>query len=522
MTCSRTIDHGDRNEFAVIIEFEVDPDGGAGASLEYAVSWGRLELWVRGKNLCRHYEEDVVEPSVRWYLFPVIEWIVHNWDALLHEQKLPLREVHNDAWEALDKLWSRVWDKDDEVGETERDLWYEWRGRHSLQTARDGGLFPDIVIRRWQNDIEISWGPTAIPGFPDSYPFVCARGSCAGLDPINVAAILYNVAHDAINYLSQQLPDSSEVKELLNGFKSIPQTRDEPRLALMAGLGTTVSSAVEKWREVARRVPEMFKEDLALIPSGSEDKLVVTGSCEAPLMFGSLSPNLTEDDTVSIARALVTLSSTDPEDDSFWGEVTEDPPIDEDDAPYQQGYDLAEWFMSITESDIGREEWVDLDSLIRERLRIIVQEIPFSDDTIRGLAVGGPNHSPAMILNTRHRPNTTEAGRRFTMAHELCHLLVDRDRGRQLAMASGPWIPESIEQRANAFAAMFLMPRALVEKSIQSLKSRLDSEQAILDVRSTFKTGFDATLEHLTNLGYLDETDKRKIRSERESRMESH
>ena len=42
---------------------------------------------------------------------------------------------------------------------------------------------------------------------------------------------------------------------------------------------------------------------------------------------------------------------------------------------------------------------------------------------------------------------------RFTLAHELCHMLHDRSYGARLAIASGPWAPWGIEKRANALLA---------------------------------------------------------------------
>lgn len=67
-----------------------------------------------------------------------------------------------------------------------------------------------------------------------------------------------------------------------------------------------------------------------------------------------------------------------------------------------------------------------------------------------------------ILVNLRNSANAHTFGRRFTLAHEFCHLLFDRDVGAHLAIASGPWAPHDVERRANAFAAMFLMPNGLV------------------------------------------------------------
>jgi len=47
----------------------------------------------------------------------------------------------------------------------------------------------------------------------------------------------------------------------------------------------------------------------------------------------------------------------------------------------------------------------------------------------------------------------------------FCHILFDREYGTKWALASGPWAPRDLERRANAFAAMLLMPPGLLAKN---------------------------------------------------------
>ncbi|MXW60154.1 MAG: ImmA/IrrE family metallo-endopeptidase [Acidimicrobiales bacterium] len=90
--------------------------------------------------------------------------------------------------------------------------------------------------------------------------------------------------------------------------------------------------------------------------------------------------------------------------------------------------------------------------------RIRVNEVSLSDPELRAVAFVSDQHAPTIALNTSHRSAADPRARRFTLAHELCHLLHDRSYGASLAIASGPWAPLAIEQRANAFAAWLLMP----------------------------------------------------------------
>ena len=74
----------------------------------------------------------------------------------------------------------------------------------------------------------------------------------------------------------------------------------------------------------------------------------------------------------------------------------------------------------------------------------------------------------------------TRTRRRFTLAHELCHLIHDRGYGARLAIASGPWAPADVEQRANAFAAMLLDARMhLVAQAVKSLAQSVTREEEV-------------------------------------------
>ena len=70
-----------------------------------------------------------------------------------------------------------------------------------------------------------------------------------------------------------------------------------------------------------------------------------------------------------------------------------------------------------------------------------------------------------------------------------------------------------IEKRANAFAAMFLMPTELVGAAVRALTVPLDSSRAVWQVANRLETSFTSTVDHLFNLGYLDESTRDSIRA---------
>jgi len=90
---------------------------------------------------------------------------------------------------------------------------------------------------------------------------------------------------------------------------------------------------------------------------------------------------------------------------------------------------------------------------------ILVLYASLGDDTLGGVALADARRGPTIILNIDGR-NENPLVRRFSLGHELCHVLVDWNRMQALALISA--IREDarieIESRANAFAVRLLFP----------------------------------------------------------------
>jgi Zn-dependent peptidase ImmA (M78 family) len=94
-----------------------------------------------------------------------------------------------------------------------------------------------------------------------------------------------------------------------------------------------------------------------------------------------------------------------------------------------------------------------------------VRVLDFAIRSLDALAVWGPKHGPAVLLNkTSNRIPATigniwrSGALRVTAAHELCHLLLDSKHTLSAVDVLGGRMPLRIEQRAKAFAAGFLLP----------------------------------------------------------------
>lgn len=509
---------GDTDAFALRLAFASDPDEGQGIDRETGSSWGSFQVWVRGRNLCAHREADEDIASVHWYLLPLLEWFAGNWDALLHEERLPVKNAGESAWESLQATCfppPAIEDDEDKASAWEG-AWQDWWFRHALQAAEEGGLFPDVVFRRLRDRVELSWGSVRSAGMPDHYRFTDSGPGLALLEPQAVAEALHEVLSQAAQYLLASMPDSRRIKALnrkLRDVNATDKTREEARerrLAWLAGLGTTGRGVRAGWRRAMRRLSGLEAKPRQALLEASETPLVVTGSCHAALMFGSLAPEVREADVQEIARATVGLYTPKGESGKAC-EIVRAAPIEESASPpWEQGYDLAEEVHEHFDGRFEREDAVDVEGLIAA-LGVRIDELKLSDTGVRGVAIAGPRHRPGIFFNGRHGANDRAAGRRFTLAHELCHLLFDREQGRRLAVASGPWAPRAIEQRANAFAAMLLMPTSLVRRCVAELTVPLATGEGINQVAQRLRAGRLSVLHHLTNLGFVDEVDRQRL-----------
>lgn len=137
-----------------------------------------------------------------------------------------------------------------------------------------------------------------------------------------------------------------------------------------------------------------------------------------------------------------------------------------DASAFVQGYRLAEWLREqpSIQSATGR---VDPAGLLAG-WGVRVQQVDFDATEIDAVGCWGPMHGPTIFLNLQGRRNVHDRGQRATLAHELCHLLVDRRSALPLAEVLGGQAPPDAEARANAFAAELLMPRQEAGKVMAS------------------------------------------------------
>lgn len=128
---------------------------------------------------------------------------------------------------------------------------------------------------------------------------------------------------------------------------------------------------------------------------------------------------------------------------------------------------------------------VDDVTRIIESSGIVVITFDFGTDLIDGFSQHRNEDFPPLIFTNLRQPKDKL---RFTLAHELAHLIMHR-------------IPNpEMESQANRFAAEFLMPTEDIRSSLHSF-----SIERFLDLKQYWKTSMQALVRKARDVGKMDE-----------------
>ena len=499
---------GDPAAFCFRVAFVPNPDGVDDlASADERDSWGNFTIWAGSENLCAHVEQGEELQATHWYMLPLLEWLVENWDPLLHEERLPLRNVGTTAAESLAKSRQPPVSLK-QVNEFDwLDSWSEWWNRHSIRAAREGGLFPDIYLRRYRDRLEISTGAESLPGIPNDFRFLTPNRSYQA-DLVQSANAMYQVLSAATEELRRRLPDSSRVAVLAGKIAELRlPSRESARIAWLAGLGERYQEAASTVKGILGTVDNRIRQ--AIIDTRPANSLVVVGSAYARLLYGAVSPTTGLEDVVTLTTQIVDNYVIDA---TSWLSEFDLPLNVEDSAqlsPGEQGSRLGEKASELLAPN--SEDWIDVLAIL-DAMGAKVTDIELSDTDLRAVSLFGPTQRPHILINSKTRWAQSLGARRFTLAHELCHLILDREYGDELAIASGPWAPAAIEQRANAFAAAFLMPTWLLREKLASADAPVDNLVTIQAMSARLRVSVSSFIDRLYNLGELTPDERFQLR----------
>jgi Zn-dependent peptidase ImmA (M78 family) len=131
---------------------------------------------------------------------------------------------------------------------------------------------------------------------------------------------------------------------------------------------------------------------------------------------------------------------------------------------------------------------------------------PF-DGQVSGMVHRRPDRVAIIGVNSTH----SIVRQRFTIAHELGHLILHKDENLHVDEKSpigfrneeSSRATKDTEIEANQFAAELLMPVDLLAKEIKSLPDDMDAEDAVSELANRFQVSEQAMTLRLTRLGVL-------------------
>jgi Zn-dependent peptidase ImmA (M78 family) len=473
---------GTRATFAIEIQLLPKPSGRV-APADCTGSHGALRLWVRDVNLMLRLKDRTPQAGLaaaeaaatQGFLAPLFRWIVDSWIPLLHEARLPPGGRWGDARPCGARLAYHAIRHAAEGDRRRLALWDEWRRRHALRAVCEPADLPDVFFQRLGEDIELTWGEAESP----------VGGAEAPLE--TEAAADANIAHVPVDAVARTL-----------------------EAALLWFLGRPEVAASRWGRDLASRWSQLCAQPLGLNalfwyldarPEGGNLSAVFLRAlarlggpiprpegvfwARLPLhlaLFGDLAPDVTEQAAYNLLKACFAARTEAPEPDALAALVTEEPAWAAT-SPRHSGFALALEILEAADPD--PEAALTRAEAMLGTLGVAVVDVDLGDVGPRGACFAGDGLSPTIIVNRQSRYNQGR-GRRFTLAHEFCHILFDRDRHKSLAHSSEPWGPTAMEHRANAFAAMLLMPFYRVGRlqatEFAELKQEIDRLAHQLDV----------------------------------------
>ena len=489
---------GTPEAFRVAVRWLPDPEPIGRRPAGHGWSMGEIEIIVSGQNVTESIVQVDRQSSVRWYLSPVLDWLATNWVDLLHEEHFSWHERSSmpaavACRRALD-YWGLTCDPKGRGTYQQVQAWYH---RHALRSAALGAIVPDLFIRRCGDHVELSWTANPPPFSHEGLTFQSGAGHVR-LPVANLAQPLWGV----LQWVKESPPDLPE------GYREDWATLCG-KIDELEQLDAGAFHRAYVPHRVLQPAKDAFEQIQRLdlfVDRRSANELYVEEFSPAVAMFGGLSSALALLDIQRLRDALVAgFPGEDSVELSELVAAREGLPLG---TPYLDGECFASDLLGDLEQP-GGGDFVDVRAICA-RLEIAVEEIDFVANSIRGVALAGEGLSPKILVNLTHPYNGNDGGQRFTIGHELCHILFDRSRARRITHVSGSWAPPGIEKRANAFAAYLLMPRELIMRHF-SFDTLIRADE-IGRLAGILHVNESPLVEHLFNLDLIDEVERHRFR----------
>ncbi len=441
------------------------------------LGWGDGLLWLEGKPFwfCGTKQEPT---PINWTWIDILEHLAICWPYLQTESPFPydwLAEAMQEGvnfWQIADDRWEGI--SPSQADEEERKT-LAFAQKHNLAAGWQGLAAPALYWFRQGNEVLLC---------PEGRPPI--RVSC-----VESLRILEQFGEKIANGLV-----GTKHPRALQAFKAWHERNDislEMRISIATGLSLDTVQAMGKENRSS-------SEYWGINSAANADNFNANAFLAAARMTSSF---LNPDEIASVLErirqlpALVDL----PKLDKLCDQLELETP----DTPHEAGYKLAAQLrinMNLSEENVFDPE------IFLSELGVILKREDIGFDELEAIAVWG-NKGPAILVNVRPDMRTNhEHGFRFVLAHEIAHLLVDRQQSLSAAEVLGGKTSKKVEQRADAFAAELLLPRQIAAKVYRDERNLND---AVSRLRDTYKVGRKVAKAQIKNSGNASLEDEQEI-----------
>jgi Zn-dependent peptidase ImmA (M78 family) len=473
---------GQRDLWAI----EVDPLPGAPVEHDpaAAATWCSIRIWAEGRNLTAHTRKQSATTSdaLHWPAAYLARWFVRSWSGFWERAGWPLPGPIVDAELACRKLDQHLAELGPDADEDLLDRRDAFVASHSLLAAAAGGLMPHVYWMREGPTVHVTWRE---PAANDS--------DVAFHEPQGRARLSADVVLDAVveflRWCGEAVAghDSDLATEIDQWLARID--RPEAAEAVLRGY-------IRPWGVPASRVAMSGIDPRLELPEHwqSLGARLDPARFPAAVVFRALAPAVNVDDVLVLLDRLRSYPSV-PEASRALDALRIRLVVPSSELPHQQGYNLAEQ-LRMARSNL--DAYFDIEAFLAE-IGVKVDTANLSDVKVDGATVWGAQHGPVIVLNQMGARQEPWA-RRMILAHELCHLLVDRPAAAELMVASTPWAPPELERRANAFAAELLLPKAgILRVAGDAVRSGWAGEADRSGLMAEFQVGATVCAHQLEN-----------------------
>lgn len=415
---------------AVQADYGLDPTPG---DLVFGLSWGSSTGEGSGVSLTTGSLEIRVADQVvwaadsgfQWAWIELLEWLGLSWIRLNFEDGLPFKADPPTADDLVKHMERESkYSPEGAASELEIQFW-EFLESHDLSRALEGAMLPSIIVWREGNVGHLLTDDSHV------------RCEWAGLRD-NLKQLGDSVAERAGQAVSDR-----RVERALRRWANRDEATFDEVASVASGLQADrlapvldVLSMRNAEANELERPDELVKDELlaaARMTSALSTDLIMDVMGHL-VSLGKGSSALIDEVAATLSNARRTASAR----------------------PFEQGHALGAALRE--QFGLGPADRFDPIEWLRSH-DVEYRTIALQTTAIDALASWGRNTGPAVLVNIKGAHSQSPRARNATIAHEICHLLVDRTGALPAAEVMGGRVNPAVEARANAFAAELLLPR---------------------------------------------------------------